>query len=229
MLASAGQGTGVYLSPSTFPITAGKTYTLSIDVDGNGSIDGSGTASALGDLAFANPTDGADLTASGFVASWVDSGVGNAGYAPYYEVVIAGAGATSDSAFYIGTDSAVDRPQPTGSDAGAGGLHGEPDRLRGRVHRGPERHLGEQQHHGRGRDRAVLQLQQQRDAGVVHAPLSSGARSHRHPTGPGAAAGLRPRGNEVIPTANDEPLGFTEPSVSLWVPGSSCTGHGCTP
>ena len=35
MLASAGQGTGVYLSPSTFPITAGKTYTLSIDVDGN--------------------------------------------------------------------------------------------------------------------------------------------------------------------------------------------------
>ena len=62
------------------------------------------TASALGDLAFANPTDGADLTASGFVASWVDSGVGNAGYAPYYEVVIAGAGATSDSAFYIGTD-----------------------------------------------------------------------------------------------------------------------------
>ena len=69
-----------------------------------GSIDGSGTASALGDLAFANPTDGADLTASGFVASWVDSGVGNAGYAPYYEVVIAGAGATSDSAFYIGTD-----------------------------------------------------------------------------------------------------------------------------
>jgi len=34
---------------------------------------------------------------------------------------------------------------------------------------------------------------------------------------------------EVIPTASGQPPGFTEPSVSLWVPSSSCTGHGCTP
>ena len=179
MLTFAGQGTGVYYSPSTFPITAGQTYTLSIDADGNGSIDGSGTASALGDFAFASPAEGADLTASGFVAIWTDSASGNAGYAPYYEVVIAGAGATSDFAFYIGTDRQWTVLNPQGATLAAGGLLGESDRLRRRVHRGRADHLGEQQHHGRGRDRAVLQLQQQRDAGVVHASLSSGAREVR--------------------------------------------------
>lgn len=120
MLTSAGQGTGLYYSPQTFPITAGQTYTLSIDADGNGSIDGSGTASALGDLAFTNPTEGADLAASSFVATWSDSGAGNAGYAPYYEVVIAGAGATSDFAFYIGTDRQWTVLNPQGGTLAAG-------------------------------------------------------------------------------------------------------------
>ena len=32
---------------------------------------------------------------------------------------------------------------------------------------------------------------------------------------------------EVIPMAGGSPPGFTEPSVSLWVPSDSCTGAGC--
>lgn len=102
MLTSAGQGTGVYYSPSTFAITAGQTYTLTIDGDGNGSIDGSGSAAALGDVAFTNPTEGGNVNSSDFVASWSDSAAGAPGYVPYYEVLISGTG--TDFAFYVGTD-----------------------------------------------------------------------------------------------------------------------------
>ncbi len=34
---------------------------------------------------------------------------------------------------------------------------------------------------------------------------------------------------EVIPTASNTPPGFTEPSISLWVPNDSCVGANCTP
>jgi len=99
-------GTGLYLAPAGMPITAGKSYLLSIDGDGNGSIDGTGTTYALGKVTWTNPTDGATVASAGFTASWADSGsaLGGAAYAPVYEAVITGSADTTDGASYIGTD-----------------------------------------------------------------------------------------------------------------------------
>jgi hypothetical protein len=103
----AGSGTGGYFINSA-AITAGGTYTLEIDADGNGSIDGSATVVAVGELAWTNPTDGATVSGTGLVASWTDTGtaLGGPGYAPIYEAVIdptSGSTGTSYS-FFLGTD-----------------------------------------------------------------------------------------------------------------------------
>jgi hypothetical protein len=104
MLMELAPGTGLYTIPMGLKITAGKSYLLSIDGDGNGSIDGTATIFALGNLAWTAPTDGATV-ASGFTASWSDSGsaVGGVGYAPLYYAILNAAGG-GDGAIYIGTD-----------------------------------------------------------------------------------------------------------------------------
>jgi hypothetical protein len=106
MLAELAPGSGLYSILAGATVTAGKQYLLSIDGDGNGSIDGTGTAFALGQVAWTNPTNGATVASAGFTASWSDTGsaIGGAAYAPVYEVVFSGSGATSDSAIYFGTD-----------------------------------------------------------------------------------------------------------------------------
>jgi len=97
-------GSGSYYSTGLV-LTPGKEYTLSVDVDGNGSIDGTGKAFAVGTPAWTSPTEGASVPAASFVASWTDSGVttGGAGYAPVYYVTMAGSG-VQDYAYYLGTD-----------------------------------------------------------------------------------------------------------------------------
>ena len=106
-LTGLGQGSGTYYS-SSLVITPGRAYTLSIDGDGNGSIDGSGTAFAVGTLAWATPAEGATVPATTFTASWTDSGsaAGGAAYAPVYEVAMTqeSATGTADFALYLGTD-----------------------------------------------------------------------------------------------------------------------------
>ena len=104
-LSELAPGTGFYGSLTGVTITAGKLYSVSIDGDGNGSIDGTGTAFALGEVAWTNPTDGDTVSASKFTASWSDSGSdsGGASYAPVYEAVISSTDG-SDAALYIGTD-----------------------------------------------------------------------------------------------------------------------------
>ena len=99
-------GSGVYAAPAGMSITAGKLYLLSIDGDGNGSIDGSGTTFALGQTAWTNPTDGATVSSSDLVATWSDTGsaLGGPSYAPVYEAVLSGTDASADTAFYFGTD-----------------------------------------------------------------------------------------------------------------------------
>jgi hypothetical protein len=100
----AGSGTYSITSPS---ITAGGSYTLEIDADGNGSIDGSATVVAVGELAWVNPTDLATVSGTGLVASWTDTGtaLGGPGYAPIYEVLIAPVSGTSTSySLFLGTD-----------------------------------------------------------------------------------------------------------------------------
>jgi hypothetical protein len=108
LLTELAPGTGVYTITTGVKVTAGKSYLLSIDGDGNGSIDGTGSVFALGKLAWTNPTDGATVPSAGLLASWSDSGsaAGGMGYAPVYEAVISAVGGT-DGAIYFGTDRQV--------------------------------------------------------------------------------------------------------------------------
>ena len=101
MLTEISAGSGYYASPANFTITAGKSYVVAIDADGNGSIDGSGTASAVGDLAFTNPTDGETVPGTGLVATWTDSAAGGAGYSAIYYLSITG---TNGTFVYVGSE-----------------------------------------------------------------------------------------------------------------------------
>jgi hypothetical protein len=98
-------GSGLYFTTAGVTVTPGKLYSVSIDGDGNGSIDGTGTAFALGTIEWTNPEDGDTVSASDFTASWSDSGTkaGGASYAPVYQAVLSGSD-VSDTAYYIGTD-----------------------------------------------------------------------------------------------------------------------------
>ena len=103
-LTEVAAGTGIYFTTGGLTVTPGKSYTLSIDADGNGSVDGTGTVVAVGDLAWINPTKDKDVLATGFTASWSDTGTaaGNAAYAPVYLASMYGD--SGDLAFYTGTD-----------------------------------------------------------------------------------------------------------------------------
>lgn len=104
-LSEISPGTGVYLSLEAPTITAGKLYAVAIDGDGNGSIDGTGTAFALGTVEWKNPADGDTVSASDFTASWTDSGTkaGGTAYAPVYQATLSSSNGT-DAAYYIGTE-----------------------------------------------------------------------------------------------------------------------------
>lgn len=104
-LSELAPGTGFYGALTGAPITPGKFYSVSIDGDGNGSIDGTGTAFALGSIAWTNPTDGDTVSAAKFKASWSDSGsdAGGAAYAPVYQAVLSSTDG-SDAALYVGTE-----------------------------------------------------------------------------------------------------------------------------
>lgn len=93
-------GNGAYSSGSGVAMQAGRRYTLSIDADGNGTVDGSGSAYAVGSLAWSVPQTSATYNAAGFSAEWTDSGSSEPGYAGLYVVTVIG-GAGSDS--YIGS------------------------------------------------------------------------------------------------------------------------------
>jgi hypothetical protein len=101
LLPEISAGSGYYSAPGTFPITPGKSYVVAIDADGDGSIDGSGSASAVGDLAFTNPTEGATVAGNGLLASWTDSGAGNSGYSVIYFLFISG---QNGGFYYVGAD-----------------------------------------------------------------------------------------------------------------------------
>jgi hypothetical protein len=79
---------GYYTLPTVSAVTIekGKTYQLELDTDGNGSIDGQGTVSVVGDVAFTQPVAGTSYAAAGFTASWTDTGtsLGGPGYSATY-------------------------------------------------------------------------------------------------------------------------------------------------
>lgn len=110
-------GSGAYSSGSAATVQAGRRYTLSIDADGNGTVDGSGSTYAVGSVAWNVPQDGATYNAAGFSAAWTDSASSEPGYASLYVVTVLG-GAGGDS--YIGTSRSFqpksgDLNLPTGS------------------------------------------------------------------------------------------------------------------
>lgn len=118
---------GAYgLVSQAITITKGKTYTLAIDADGNGSIDGSGSVSIVGDLAWTLPTAGGTYPAANFTATWTDSGttLGGPGYTAVYEVAFQG----PSTGLYFGTDRSfkafdalkgMGTPLPAGSYSGS--------------------------------------------------------------------------------------------------------------
>ena len=105
-LSEIAPGFGVYTAPADAQITPGKLYSVSIDGDGNGSIDGTGSAFALGKVEWTNPKDGDTVSSADFTASWSDSGsqLGGAGYAAMYQAVISGSDGSGDTAIYVGSE-----------------------------------------------------------------------------------------------------------------------------
>jgi len=85
-------------------LTPGQRYTIDIDADGNGSIDGSGSAFTVGTLTWDSPANGATVSATGLTASWQDTGSTVSGYAASYYVFITKQGGNADLAYYLGTD-----------------------------------------------------------------------------------------------------------------------------
>lgn len=97
------QSAGVYIAYG-FTYTPGARYTLTIDADHNGSVDGSGSVIAVGNLAWVTPLDGGTYAASSFQAQWSDSASAVAGYSVTYFASIVNSGASA-YAYYTGSNT----------------------------------------------------------------------------------------------------------------------------
>ena len=95
---------GMYMATLATP-TPGARYTLTIDADHNGSIDGTGAVNAVGTLAWTLPTNGSTYTASTFNnVAWTDSGTAVAGYSVvYYATIMNTATGVTALASYTGS------------------------------------------------------------------------------------------------------------------------------
>ena len=87
-LSELAAGTGFYGLPpsSSVTIAGGKRYSLSIDGDGNGSIEGVGSAYAVGSLGWNGFVANGQYNAAGFTPAWTDTASSNPGYSPTYFV-----------------------------------------------------------------------------------------------------------------------------------------------
>jgi hypothetical protein len=105
--------TGLYVSPMgmTVPASGGERYTLSVDVDGNGSVDATGACSVPGTLAWSVPKDGAAYAADGFTASWTDSASGSPGYSTQYVAYFSPQSGDAIGAVYTGSERSF-QPDP---------------------------------------------------------------------------------------------------------------------
>ncbi|MDH5379017.1 MAG: carboxypeptidase-like regulatory domain-containing protein, partial [Gammaproteobacteria bacterium] len=93
---------GNYSTSTT--ITPGGRYTITVDIDQNGSIDGSGSVFAVGDISWVMPENASTVKNDDLVVSWSDSGATNSDYAALYWVSLT-EDSFSDSAYYFGSDS----------------------------------------------------------------------------------------------------------------------------
>ncbi|MER3462583.1 MAG: hypothetical protein C4342_06260 [Armatimonadota bacterium] len=104
-LTSVGQGSGSYYLQGGLPLTPGTRYTLKVDADGNGSIDGSGTAYAVGNVAWDPALNGSSRPSAGFTAQWSDSASATPSYAAVYYAFLSNGAAdvnNFDFDYYIG-------------------------------------------------------------------------------------------------------------------------------
>ncbi|MDX1812139.1 MAG: hypothetical protein R3240_09340, partial [Gammaproteobacteria bacterium] len=92
----------------------GQKYTLSIDADNNGTVDGSGFVYIAGEINITSPIDGATVAADGLTMSWTDSANNVANPDPNYSATYwayiygatyNGTAFTFDTARYIGTNT----------------------------------------------------------------------------------------------------------------------------
>jgi hypothetical protein len=88
---------------ASLAVVPGARYTLRIDADGNGSIDGTGSVVAPGPVTWTSPTDGQLLPAASFTARWTSAaGAGNG--VGYWANITPEDGTPEDSgSFYSGT------------------------------------------------------------------------------------------------------------------------------
>jgi hypothetical protein len=104
-LTGVGQGSGSYYLQGGLALTPGTRYTLTIDADGNGSIDGSGSAYAVGNVAWDPALGGSTHPSSGFVAKWTDSASATPGYSPVYYAFLSNSSSDPNSLdfdYYVG-------------------------------------------------------------------------------------------------------------------------------
>lgn len=104
-VALTGLGGGTYYLQGGLTLTPGKRYTLAIDADNNGSVEGSGSIVAVGNVAWEAGLDGSTRPAQGFVARWSDSASGAPGYSPVYYALLSNDAtdpANYDFDYYIG-------------------------------------------------------------------------------------------------------------------------------
>ncbi|HEU4743180.1 MAG TPA: carboxypeptidase regulatory-like domain-containing protein [Meiothermus sp.] len=103
-LSEVGAGSGLYsLQGGSFPIQAGRLYTLSIDGDGNGTLDGSGSTYAVGTVAWDGLANGGSYSASTLEVKWTDSGGGQTGYNALYYCNFFKTDPDPDMASYVGS------------------------------------------------------------------------------------------------------------------------------
>ena len=86
-------------------ITVGARYTLSIDMGSSGSIGGSGSVYAVGDVVWTSPSNGSTTSSAGLTASWSDTGSVTPGYSVLYWAFITNtSSSTVDFATYTGSN-----------------------------------------------------------------------------------------------------------------------------
>jgi hypothetical protein len=105
-------GAGFYTTPGMqLPAAGGERYTISVDADGNGSVDATASCVVPGTLAWVSPTDGGSYGSADFVASWTDTLTGHANYSPQYVVLFEGTTDTTSGGVYAGGALSY-RPDP---------------------------------------------------------------------------------------------------------------------
>jgi hypothetical protein len=106
-------GLGIYgmTNGQTLPASGGERYTISVDADGNGSVDATSSCTVTGTLSWVLPVESGTYASADFVASWTDSLTGRPNYSPQYVAAFSGTSTGATGAAYYGSELRY-RPDP---------------------------------------------------------------------------------------------------------------------